>query len=105
MQGAFNFHDSHLADFSIGPRKEVTLHIALNPMWNEKNEKTVVARFGAIENMEQVATFFQKVEQPSDRNRFIAEVVGLTEPKKNVFVLELEWIGSVEIHSTKLSLT
>lgn len=99
-----NFHDSQLAMFSVGPRKEVTLCVALDPVWN-KEAKTVVVRLSAIENMPVVSAFFQKLELPADSKRFVSEIVQLAQPKKDVVLLELADHGSVEIHSRKISLS
>ena len=71
----YNFHDGHLRDFSVGPRNEVTLHIALNPVWNQKQDCTVLVRFGAIRNFDAVVAFFGKLERPNIEGRSIAEVV------------------------------
>ncbi len=97
----FNFHDGQLRDFSIGPRSELTLHIALDPVWNEKQERTVLVRFGAIQNFEAVAAFFEKIERPRDPERSIAEVVGLVHSgvTKGVVIVDLSPCGSVEINS------
>lgn len=101
----FNFHDGQLRDFSVGPRKEVTLHIALDPVWNEKQERTVLVRFGAIQNFEAVAAFFDKVERPSDPYRSIAEVVGLVHSgvRKDAVIVDLSPCGSIEINSRNVT--
>ena len=99
----FNFHDAQLADFSVGPRKEVTLHIALDPVWNGKEKKSVVVRFGAIENMPQVTTYFDQLERPSGSDGFVAGICSLTQSKKNSVVLALSDYGSLEIRAKKVS--
>lgn len=97
----YNFHDGQLTDFRVGPRKEVTLEIALDPVWNQKQERTVLARFGGIKNFETVAAFFGKIERPSDTEHFIAEVVGLKHigAKKDLVIVDLSPCGSIEIDS------
>ena len=39
-----NFHDGQLASFTLGPRRELTLEIALDPVWN----KSAFLSIGAI---------------------------------------------------------
>jgi hypothetical protein len=98
---AFNFHDGQLTEFSVGPRREVTLHIALDPVWNQKEERTVLVRFGAIQNFESVSAFFEKVQRPREPGRAIAEVVGLVHAgdRKDSVIVDLSPYGSVEIKS------
>jgi hypothetical protein len=97
----FNFHDGQLTDFSVGPRQEVTLHIALDPVWNQKQERTVLVRFGAIQNFDVVSAFFEKIERPTDRDRAIVEVIGLLHSgdRKDAVIVDLSPYGSVEIKS------
>lgn len=96
-----NFHDAQLADFSVGPRREVTLQIALDPVWNLKGAKSVVVRFGAIENMPEVTVYFEKLVRPSDPTRFVAEVDQLV-LKKGLARFELSGLGLLEIRSAKV---
>jgi hypothetical protein len=63
----FNFHDGRLTDFSVGPRKEVTLHIALDSVWNQKQERTVLVRFGAIAYSGQTDQLFRRQRDQSIR--------------------------------------
>ncbi|MBL7998367.1 MAG: hypothetical protein JNL32_06995 [Candidatus Kapabacteria bacterium] len=54
----YNLHDSHIAEFSFGPRREVTLTVALDPVWNINKPATIKLRFSAIENYEAVQSYF-----------------------------------------------
>lgn len=54
----YNLHDSQIAQFSFGPRREITLTIVLDPVWNENQERTIKLRFSAIENLEAIQSFF-----------------------------------------------
>ena len=53
----YNFHDGGLAAIEIGPRREVTLTVGLDPVWNA-GECTARIRFGGIENFDEVRAFF-----------------------------------------------
>ena len=101
----FHFHDGQLTDFAVGPRHEVTLYIALDPVWNQKQERTVLVRFGAIQNFDEVTAFFEKIKRPADRDRSIAEVVGLVHSgdRKDSVIVDLSRIGSVEIRSRHIT--
>lgn len=96
-----NFHDGHLASFTLGPRREITLEIALNPVWNRGGPPSVSIRFGAIENYEDVASFFCALPEPARPGEYIAEIVGLGYVGKgpNWVVVDVGRHGHVEIHS------
>jgi hypothetical protein len=100
-----NFHDGQLTDFSIGPRREISIRVRLDPVWNEQQERTVIVRFGAIVNMETVTSFFERIERPNDQNQAIDEVVGLVHlrEKKEVILLDLSKSGSVEIQARNVT--
>ncbi len=102
----YNFHDGHLIDFSIGPRREISIHVRLDPIWNERQERTVIVRFGGIVNMDAVTSFFGRIERPEDTTHAIDEVIGLIylREKKDVVVLDLHKSGSVEIHTRNISI-
>jgi hypothetical protein len=101
VHSEFNFHDSQLADFSVGPRREVALHIVLDPVWNEKKEKRVVVRFGAIENMSEVVAYFERLQKPADAGLFVAEVERFV-VARSAATLELASVGMLQIQSKKV---
>ena len=53
----YNYHDGWLAGSTIGPRREVTLRIMLDSVWNDDKELAVDIRFGGIENYDVVAEY------------------------------------------------
>jgi hypothetical protein len=101
----YNFHDGQLIDFSIGPRREISLHVRLDPVWNEQQDRTVIIRFGGIVNMESVRSFFERIERPQNENHAIDEVIGLihSREKRDVIVLDLQESGSIEIHTRNVT--
>jgi hypothetical protein len=103
----FNFHDGQLTGLSIGPRSEVTLQVALDPVWNQNQERTVSVRFGAIRNYGEVAAFFGRIEPPKAAGRSIAEVIGLVHvgDRKDRVLVDLANHGSIEIQSRAVTVT
>ena len=98
-----NFHDAYLEAFELGPRREVTLKIALDPILN--NRKFTVFRLGGVENFETVAGYFRRLPIPESSDRFIAPITELKflEGGKNWVVLELSEYGRVSIQAGKLT--
>lgn len=96
-----NFHDGHLASFTLGPRLELSLEIALDPVWNKGGPPTATVRFGGIENYHEVASFFRALPQPSRHDAYFAEVIGLQYLGEgpNWVVVDLAGYGGIRIHS------
>ena len=95
-----NFHDGQLASYTIGPRRELTLEIALDPVWNKEAPPSASVRFGGIENFADVASFFRALPPPRRPDHYLAEVIGLQylgdEP--NWVVVDLSGHGHIKIH-------
>ena len=72
-----NFHDGQLASFTLGPRRELKLAIALDPLWNKEAPSSTSVLLGGIENFAQVASFFRALPPPPRPDAYIAEVIGL----------------------------
>ncbi len=51
------FHDAGLVAVEVGPRREVTLAVALDPVWGTA-ESIVRVRFGGVVNFDEVREFF-----------------------------------------------
>ncbi len=96
-----NFHDGHLASFTLGPRRELTLEIALDPVWNKEGPASASVRFGGIENYDVVASFFRALPEPPRPDAYIAEVIGLQYVGEgpNWIVVDLAGHGHVRVHS------
>ena len=96
-----NFHDGHLSKFTLGPRRELTLEFALDPVWNKEGPGSASVRFGAIDNYDEVASFFRALPQPEHPDGYIAEVIGLQylEERPNWVIMDLDGHGHIRIHS------
>ena len=92
-----NYHDGQLRSFSIGPRNELTLDVHLDPVWNPGAASTARIRFGAIENLDEVKRFFERVAPPRSDGAFLAEVIGIAYEQKAKWILDLSVYGSVPI--------
>jgi hypothetical protein len=55
------FHDGRIASFTLGPRRELTLEIALNPVWN-KHARSASVRFGGVENYDELLRSFARCQ-------------------------------------------
>ena len=101
----FVFHDGQLADFTIGPRREVSITVDLDPVWNPNQKRTVLVRFGAIRNMEVVQSFLERIVRPERADRYLDEVQDLEYDKdrKDVIHLHLTKNGSVEIETSNVT--
>ena len=100
----YNYHDAHLAHFTLGPRREVSLEIALDPVWNNGRE-TARLRLGAIRNFDAVAAFMQSLPPAPAPHAYRGEIVRLelkAEKPHSVF-LELDRAGHIEIDAANVS--
>jgi hypothetical protein len=95
-----NYHDACLASFTLGPRRELILEIALDPVWNKQAPPTAYVRFGGIENYDEIVSFFRALPPPRS-NGYIAEIVGLqyTGDGPNWVVADLQGHGHIRIRS------
>jgi len=96
-----NFHDGNLVSFTLGPRRELTLEIALDPVWNKESPPIVYVRFGGIENYDEVASFVRALPPPQQPAGYIAEVIGLlfVGDGPNSVILNLDRHGHIQVHS------
>jgi hypothetical protein len=72
----YAYHDGLLASFTLGPRRELTMIIDLNPVWN-KEKRTISVRLGGIQNFDEITSFFEALPSPPQPNAYIDEIIGL----------------------------
>ena len=91
--------------FALGPRREVILDVLLDSVWNKRSTSASV-RFGAIENYDQILSFFRSLPKPQ-ANRCIAEIEKLEvdNADRNAVVIQLSGYSSLKINSRKISET
>ena len=100
----FNFHDAWLITVQLGPRRELTLAMALVlPGWVDDQRAHI--RFGGITNIHEVRVFFSRVPMSSRPRAYEFRVYGLDydpeEPPRAhrpVFRLTLEYHDELTIH-------
>ena len=99
-----NYHDSHLISFTLGPRRELALEVALDSVWN-KDASSASLRFGGIENYDDVVAFFQALPKPSQVDAYIAEIGGLEylKAKPNTVNIEIADHGHVNVCSQHIT--
>lgn len=96
----YEYHDSWLERFELGPRRELILQIRLDPVWNPRAPEDVRLRFGGIQNFDEVRTFFDLLEPVS---RGALNVVDeIARPEKGKWIVDLDRSGTVTIVTSKL---
>ena len=93
-----NYHDARLESVAIGPRRELTLFIHLDPVWNATILEDAVVRFGGIVNFDEVERFFSDMHCDPARS-FISEVHRLAPLERGKWVIDLEGQKQLVIHS------
>ena len=93
-----NYHDAHLERVAIGPRRELTLFIHLDPVCNASILEDAVVRFGAIANFDEVERFFSSLQCDPTRD-FISEVCRLEPLEKGRWLIDLQDYEQIVIHS------
>jgi hypothetical protein len=95
-----NYHDGSLVDFRLGPRRELTLEVELDPIWNSEAASARV-RFGGIENYDEVVSFFDSIPKSGQADEHIAGIIGLKflAEMPNWVILDLDHYGDIAIHS------
>jgi len=100
----YGYHDAQLEGCQVGPQREVILDIRLDPVWNRHAPRHVRLRFGAIQNFDDVQSFFDRVLARPDRapEGFIDEIAGIVCTAKGAWVVDLDRGGSVTIGTPKM---
>lgn len=93
-----NYHDARLESVAIGPRRELTLFIHLDPVWNATILQDAVVRFGSIANFDEVERFFSNLHCDPARD-CISEVYRLEPLEKGRWVIDLEGNREIVVHS------
>ena len=97
-----SYHDGALIAASIGPRREVSLVIRLDPVWNDGVDKECTVRLGAIQNFEDVAAFVRTLRAPDHPGAYIDGVLHLGWTAEGNVRFELATHGFVEISRPKV---
>lgn len=88
------FHDAGLIDFSVGPRCEVRLRL-----WVDGSHE-VIFRLGAIQNIEAVRTYFDRLVRPPFEGAFL-DRIEFFKPTNGGWLVELDRGGQVRIETSK----
>jgi hypothetical protein len=95
-----DYHDAQLERVAIGPRRELTLFIHLDPVCNPSILEYAVVRFGSIDNFEEVERYFSALRWDPARD-FITEVSRLEPVQRGRWVLDLDGYEEIEIRTTR----
>src|SRR3954464_4146389 len=100
---SYNFHDAGLISVELGPRREVTLVVALDDP-GQPRHLNVRVRFGGISNFSDVEAFCARVPKPVAPCAYLTQVEELNYDSNSQsthgnlsFALELEYVGSIVI--------
>lgn len=93
-----DYHDSRLERVAIGPRRELTLFIHLDPALNATILEDAVVRFGAIANFSEVERFIFALDCNPARD-FISEVCRLEPVERGRWVMALDGYDELVINS------
>ena len=101
-----HYHDGWISGVTIGPRREITLRVILDSVWNDGVPRTVAIRFGGIENHGPVAEYCELLAQDcaegggegSRIDRLHYDSDRPSNPNSHWLVLEVEGFGTTKIH-------
>jgi hypothetical protein len=96
-QFSHSYHDGALVAASIGPRREVSLVIRLDPVWNDGVDKECTVHIGAIQHFEDVAVFVRALRGTDQPGASIDDVLHLGWTAEGNVRLELATHGFIEI--------
>lgn len=97
----FHYHDALLVGCQVGPRREVTLRVRLDPIWNPTGPQEVQLRFGAIQNFDDVRALLEQLLN-SVKRETLDEIVGIVSTGKGEWTLDLARAGALSIVSPKI---
>ncbi len=96
------YHDGQLEAVELGERRDVTLTIRLDPVWNGGQSPSRRIRFSGIENYDAVRAFFAKMPERPRADASLDEVVALVQPAKDRIGLDLARLGYIELQGAKV---
>lgn len=95
-----DYHDAQLERVAIGPRRELTLFLHLDPVWNPSILEYAVVRFGSIANFEEVERFFSGLRCDPARD-FITGVCRLEPARQGGWVVDLDGYEEIVIRTSR----
>lgn len=108
----YNYHDGWLSGVSIGPRREVKLHIILDSVWNN-NKSVVEIRFAGINNHDEVAEYCEILAKECKEDGGVGVRIDAlhydadkqSNPNNHWLHLEADGWGSIDIHCRNVTET
>jgi len=95
-----NYRDAHIERFALGPHRDLTLFLQLDPASNPSIAQHAVVRFGAIVNYEEVAAFFSAMAA-SNAGGAPAEVRSLEHGAREGWGIDVAGYGKLSIMSAR----
>lgn len=75
---AHNYRDGLLEAIDVGPRREVVLHVRLDPVWNGGDALVRRVRISAIDSFDEIAAALGAGASPRLDGRAVDEVITLS---------------------------
>lgn len=96
------YHDGVVEAVEVGPRREVVLTVRLDPVWNNGEGSARRLHFSAIDNFDEVATFFRQETSAPEGAGYVDEVIAIVLVSKGIIGVDLARLGYVEIRGAKV---
>jgi hypothetical protein len=94
----YNYHDAHVSGFKIGPRREFTLTVHLDPFLNKEIAGAIRLSFRGIHNLDTISAFVTLHLKPRQKpNAFIVRIDAIEKTDKNTYRITFDHIGQLEI--------
>ncbi len=95
-----DYRNARLERAALGPRRELTLFILLDPAHNRSILRDAVVRFGSIANFAEVEAFFSALPADPDCDH-LAVIRRLEQEKSGSWLLSLAGCGEIRILSER----
>ncbi len=99
----YEYHESSLVSYQLGPGREITLEIQLNSYFNPSDPLNVRLQFYSIRNFEEVQSFFDRL-QVNRNQQLLDEVDGIVYTEGVGWLVVLVHNGDITIKTPKMPL-
>jgi hypothetical protein len=94
----YNYHDSNVHKVEIGPRREFSLRIFLDPIMNKGKDRMVKLSFRGVDNLETIRDFVEKyLKVKSTPKPFLGRIDDLRKIKTNDYLIDFDNGGQLII--------
>jgi hypothetical protein len=94
----YNYHDSNVETVAVGPRRELTLQVLLDPFINDEKVAIVKLSFRGINNIDAVIAFVERHLETRRGPAFLARIDDLTKTGRNDYQISFDDIGELTVN-------